>query len=234
MKATRFLAVGGAAMLALAIVGPVAAQDESPAAASKDPGAAAGAKLFVNMKGPSAGNPFWALVEQGAVQAGADYGVDVQVVAPSAESDIPGQIALIEDNTAQGAAGMAIAVTDAVALNPAIQAAMDQGVKVVWVDSGGDNEGVTYIGTDNAVGAALAGQYLCDNLEPGSKVAILQGLITTTTGMARADGSKAAVTELRPGPRHGSARQLGPRPGSRGHRGHHHPAPGPGRHLRQQ
>ena len=82
MKATRFLAVGGAAMLALAIVGPVAAQDESPAAASKDPGAAAGAKLFVNMKGPSAGNPFWALVEQGAVQAGADYGVDVQVVAP--------------------------------------------------------------------------------------------------------------------------------------------------------
>ncbi len=195
MKATRFLAVGGAAMLALAIVGPVAAQDESPAAASKDPGAAAGAKLFVNMKGPSAGNPFWALVEQGAVQAGVDYGVDVQVVAPSAESDIPGQIALIEDNTAQGAAGMAIAVTDAVALNPAIQAAMDQGVKVVWVDSGGDNEGVTYIGTDNAVGAALAGKYLCDTLEPGSKVAILQGLITTTTGMARADGSKAAVTE---------------------------------------
>ena len=188
MKTTRFLAVGGAAMLALAVVGPVAAQD-----ATKDPGAAAGAKLFVNMKGPSAGNPFWALVEQGAVQAGVDYGVDVQVVAPSAESDIPGQIALIEDNTAQGAAGMAIAVTDAVALNPAIQAAMDQGVKVVWVDSGGDNEGVTYIGTDNAVGAALAGQYLCDNLEPGSKVAILQGLITTTTGQARADGSKQAV-----------------------------------------
>jgi ABC-type sugar transport system substrate-binding protein len=193
MKDTRFLALGGAAILALAVVGPVAAQDESPAAASKDPGAAAGAKLFVNMKGPSAGNPFWALVEQGAMQAGADYGVDVQVVAPSAESDIPGQIALIEDNTAQGAAGMAIAVTDAVALHPAIQAAMDAGVKVVWVDSGGDNEGVTYIGTDNAVGAALAGQYLCDNLEPGSKVAILQGLITTTTGQARAEGSKAAV-----------------------------------------
>jgi ribose transport system substrate-binding protein len=188
MKATRFIAVAGAGLLALAIVGPAAAQD-----AAKDPGAAAGAKLFVNMKGPSAGNPFWALVEQGAVQAGTDYGVDVTVVAPSAESDIPGQIALIEDNAAQGAAGMAIAVTDAVALNPAIQAAMDAGVKVVWIDSGGNNEGVTYIGTDNAVGAALAGQYLCDNLPAGSKVAILQGLITTTTGQARAEGSKQAV-----------------------------------------
>jgi ABC-type sugar transport system substrate-binding protein len=195
MKATRFLAVGGAALLSLAVVGPVMAQSESPAAAGKDPGAAAGAKLFVNMKGPSSGNPFWALVEQGAKQAGTDYGVDVQVVAPPAESDIPGQIALVEDNTAQGAAGMAIAVTDAVALHPAIQAAIDAGVKVVWVDSGGDNEGVTYIGTDNAVGAALAGKYLCDNLPKGSKVAILQGLITTTTGQARAEGSKKAVTD---------------------------------------
>jgi ABC-type sugar transport system substrate-binding protein len=193
MKATRFLAVTGAGLLALAVVGPVTAQDASPAAAAKDPGAAAGAKLFVNMKGPSAGNPFWALVEQGAVQAGLDYGVDVQVVAPPSESDIPGQIALVEDNTAQGAAGMAIAVTDAVALNPVIQAAIDQGVKVVWIDSGGNNEGVTYIGTDNAVGAAMAGQYLCDNLEAGAKVAILQGLITTTTGQARAEGSKQAI-----------------------------------------
>jgi ribose transport system substrate-binding protein len=188
MKATRFIAAGGAALLALSAVAPVVAQDEM-----KDPGAAAGAKLYVNMKGPSSGNPFWALVEQGAVQAGADYGVEVNVVAPAAESDIPGQIALIEDNAAAGATGMAIAVTDPAALGPAIQAVIDQGVKVVWVDAAGSNEGITYIGTDNAVGAALAGQYLCDNLEPGSKVAILQGIITTTTGQARAEGSAEAV-----------------------------------------
>jgi ribose transport system substrate-binding protein len=200
MRKSAFIALPGAALLALAGVAGVAAQDASPAAEmaspaaeAKDPGAAAGATLYVNMKGPSAGNPFWALVEQGALQAGADYGVDVQVVAPPSESDIPGQIALVEDNAAQGAAGMAIAVTDAVALNPAIQAAIDAGVKVVWIDSGGNNEGVTYIGTDNAVGASLAGQYLCDNVPEGGKVAILQGLITTTTGQARAEGSKAAV-----------------------------------------
>jgi ribose transport system substrate-binding protein len=188
MRKSTLFAASTAALLTMAVAGPAAAQD-----AAKDPGAAAGAKIFVNMKGPSAGNPFWALVEQGAVQAGTDYGVDVQVVAPPSESDIPGQISLVEDNAAQGAAGMAIAVTDAVALHPAIQAAIDQGVKVVWIDSGGDNEGITYIGTDNAVGASLAGQYLCDNVPAGGKVAILQGLITTTTGQARAEGSKSAV-----------------------------------------
>ena len=187
MSKSRFFALSGALALVLASVVSVAAQE------AKDPGAAAGAKIFVNMKGPSAGNQFWALVEQGANQAGADYGVDVQVVAPPVESDIPGQIALVEDTAAQGATGMAIAVTDAVALHPSIQAAIDAGVKVVWIDSGGDNEGVSYIGTDNAIGAGLAGQYLCDNVPAGGKVAILQGLITTTTGQARAAGSKAAV-----------------------------------------
>jgi ribose transport system substrate-binding protein len=197
MKTTRFLGVGGAALLTLAAVAPVAAQDESAAASmaagGKDPGAAAGATLIVNMKGPSAGNPFWALVEQGAMQAGADYGVTVQVVAPPSESDTPAQIALIEDTAAAGAAGMAIAVTDAEALNPAIQAVIDSGVPVVWIDSGGNNEGVTYIGTDNAVGAQLAGQYLCDNVAEGGKVAILQGIMVTTTGQARAEGSKSAI-----------------------------------------
>lgn len=194
MKTTRFLGVGGAALLALAAVAPVAAQDESAApAGGKDPGAAAGATLIVNMKGPSAGNPFWALVEQGAMQAGTDYGVTVQVVAPPSESDTPAQIALIEDTAAAGAAGMAIAVTDAEALNPAIQAVIDSGVPVVWIDSGGNNEGVTYIGTDNAVGAKLAGEYLCQTVAEGGKVAILQGIMVTTTGQARAEGSKSAI-----------------------------------------
>jgi ribose transport system substrate-binding protein len=197
MKSSRFIGMSGAALLALATVAPVAGQDATPAASeaamAKDPGAAAGATLIVNMKGPSSGNPFWALVEEGALQAGTDYGVTVQVVAPPSESDTPSQIALIEDTAAAGAAGMAIAVTDAEALNPAIQTVIDSGVPVVWIDSGGNNEGVTYIGTDNAVGAQLAGEFLCQNVAEGGKVAILQGIMVTTTGQARAEGSKAAV-----------------------------------------
>jgi ribose transport system substrate-binding protein len=37
--------------------------------------------------------------------------------------------------------------------------------------------------------------YLCKNLEQGSKVAILQGIVTQSTGKARADGAKAGLTE---------------------------------------
>ncbi len=100
----------------------------------------------------------------------------------------------MEDAVTQGAAGIAVAPTDPAALAPSIQAALDAGVKVVFVDTKGSNEGVTYIGTDNEVGAALAGKYLCDNVPAGGKVAIIQGVITTSTGKARADGAHNAVT----------------------------------------
>jgi ribose transport system substrate-binding protein len=161
----------------------------------KDPGAAKDAKLYVNMKGPGAGNPFWAAVEAGAVQAGVDYGVSVTVLAPPTESDVAAQIAQMEDAVTQGAAGIALAPTDPAALAPAVDAAIAAGTKILFVDSNGSNEGVTFIGTNNEVGAALAGQYLCDNVAEGAKVAILQGIITTTTGQARADGARAAVTD---------------------------------------
>lgn len=190
MKTARFLGLAAAGILAVSAVGPVVAQDET-----KDPGAAAEAKLFVNMKGPGAGNPFWAAVEAGAVAAGAEYGVDVTVLAPPTESDVTAQIAQMEDAVTQGAAGIALAPTDPEALAPAVDAALQAGVQVVFVDSNGSNEGVTFIGTNNEVGAALAGQYLCDNVAEGGKVAILQGIISTSTGIARADGGRAAVTE---------------------------------------
>jgi ABC-type sugar transport system substrate-binding protein len=187
MKSTKFVTLAAAGMLALAAT-PVAAQDEA-----MDPGAAADAKLFMNMKGPGAGNPFWAAVEAGAVQAGIDYGVDLVVLAPPTESDVTAQIAQVEDAVVQGAAGIAIAPTDPEALGPALDEAIAAGVNVVFVDSNGNNEGVTFIGTDNQAGAALAGQYLCDNVAEGGKVALLQGIISTTTGQLRATGGAEAL-----------------------------------------
>lgn len=194
MKTSRFLGFTGAAVLAVAIVGPAGAQSPSASIEVMDPGAAAGAKLIVNMKGPGGGNPFWAAVEKGARETGAAWGVDLTVEAPPVESDVQSQISQIEDAITKGAKGIAIAPTDPAALAPVLQQAMDAGVKVVFIDTKGSNEGVTFIGTDNAAGAALAAQYLCDNLTAGDKVAILQGLITQSTGQARYEGSKAGVT----------------------------------------
>jgi ribose transport system substrate-binding protein len=149
--------------------------------------------LIVNMKGPGGGNPFWAAVQEGAETAGQEMGVTVTVMSPPQESDVAAQVSQIEDAISQGVDGIALAPTDPAALEPVVQQALDADIAVVFIDTQGSNEGVTFIGTDNEAGAALAGQYLCDEVPEGGKVAILQGIITQSTGMARADGAKEAV-----------------------------------------
>jgi ribose transport system substrate-binding protein len=193
MRQTRLFGLTAALAIAIAACGPGAVQSTPPAASPTSPGATA-VKILVDMKGPGGGNPFWAAVEKGAKEAGTSMAVDVTVLAPPAESDVPAQIAQIEDAITQGVTGIALAPTDPAALEPVVQQALDKGIKVVFIDTKGENAGVTFIGTNNEVGAGLAGKYLCDNLKPGDKVAILQGIITQSTGKARAEGSKAAVT----------------------------------------
>jgi ABC-type sugar transport system substrate-binding protein len=174
-----------------AAAAPAATTAAAPASGPKEP---KDIKILVDMKGPGGGNPFWAAVEKGATAAGQALGVQLTVLAPPQESDVPAQIAQIEDAVAKGVDGIAIAPTDPAALAPVLQKAIDAGVKVVFIDTKGQNEGVTFIGTNNEAGAKLAGDYMCKTLKPGDKVAILQGIITQSTGKARADGAKAGLS----------------------------------------
>src|SRR5262245_27782535 len=103
MKPIRLFGTMAAVALTIAVVVPVSGQSPatSPEASaggaapealpSLDVGAAAGANLIVNMKGPGGGNPFWAAVQAGAEEAGAGYGVNVSVISPPAESDVQAQ-----------------------------------------------------------------------------------------------------------------------------------------------
>jgi ribose transport system substrate-binding protein len=150
--------------------------------------------IMLSTKGPGAGNPFWASVEQGAKDAAAELGVNLVILSPPQESDVMAQVAQIEDQIAKGVDGIAIAPTDPNAVAPILDDAMAAGVPVVYIDTNGINDGVTFIGTNNINGAALAAQYICDNIPSGSDVAILQGMITQTTGQHRAEGSNKGLT----------------------------------------
>lgn len=145
------------------------------------------------MKGPGAGNPFWAAVEAGAKAKGEELGAEVVVVAPPAETDVQAQVTQVEDLIAQGMEGIALAPTDPGALAPVVDAAQAAGIPVVFVDTLGSNEGITFIGTNNEVGAALAAQYMCENLPEGAEVAILQGVMAHSTAQFRANGAKSGL-----------------------------------------
>jgi len=150
--------------------------------------------VAVVLKAPGSRNPFWAAMQAGAEAKGKELGVNVVVVAPPRESDVQGQIVRVEDQLAKKVAAIAIAPTDPIALAPVLEQARKQGVGVVFIDTQGSNPGITFIGTNNEVGAALAADYICKNVPKGSEVAILLGIITQSTAQAREQGSKKGLT----------------------------------------
>lgn len=150
---------------------------------------------IVNMKGPAAGNPYWAAFDQGAKAEGARLGVTVKVVSPPSETDVQSQINQIEDAVASKVTGIALAPTDPNALAPAVEQARAAGVKVVFVDGAGTNKDVPFIGTNNLEGGKLGGKFMCQKLARGSEVAILQGVMSTSNGADRYNGAKQALEE---------------------------------------
>lgn len=157
-------------------------------------GAMAQTSFAVVMSDSGSVNPFWAAVAKGAEEQGAKLGIPVAVLAPAGgETDVAGQIAIVEDQLAKGISGIAIAPADQSALVPVLQRAIDQGVKVIFIDKKAEIEGISYIGTDNVPAAKLGASYVCDNVESGSEVAILHGTLTNTTGQARFDGAEEAL-----------------------------------------
>ncbi|WP_421723423.1 sugar ABC transporter substrate-binding protein [Bauldia sp.] len=149
--------------------------------------------VLLSMKGPGAGNPFWAAVEAGARAKADELGVELVVLSPPVESDVQSQIAQVEDQLVKNIDALVIAPTDPNAVSPIVQQTIAEGVGVVFIDTKGIDEGVTFIGTNNSVGAALGAEYICLNVESGSDVAILQGIITQSTGKDRADGAHAGL-----------------------------------------
>lgn len=104
---------------------------------------------------------------------------DATVTTGTGESatDDAGQIDHIESMVTQGVKGIAITPTSP-AVIPALDAAVEQGVKVVLVDNDlpdWDKKSAV-VSTDNFKGGQLAGQYIADQLDEGATLAVLEGV----------------------------------------------------------
>lgn len=104
------------------------------------------------------GNQYWSVLQAGAEQAGKDLGCNVVVVGTALESDIEGQLTLLQNAVSAQADGIVIAPLDSVSLDAPITEAYNSGIPVVLVD--------TVIKSDNYSAA-----YLTDNVEAGRAAA---------------------------------------------------------------
>ncbi|MQM27358.1 ABC transporter substrate-binding protein [Glycomyces albidus] len=138
------------------------------------------------------GHEFWSTVRAGA-ECAAELAGDVTVNwdGVSAETDVEGQVNLIQNFVTQDVDGIVYAATDSAALAPATQSALDAGVPVAMIDSGTDPQPdeVPLYATDNRAGAVEAANLLAEALGEGEHdVALIEFQPGSQTNTERVEG----------------------------------------------
>lgn len=145
----------------------------------------------------SVGLDYWTKVHQGATCAARQLpGVQVTWNGVTAETDVVGQLNLLNNYIAQGVNGLVYAATDATAMNEVSNGATKAGIKVVSIDSGTTPQpkNVPLIATNNITGAKMAADHLAKAIGPaGGKIAIIAFHAGTQTNDQRVQGFESEL-----------------------------------------
>ena len=147
---------------------------------------------------------YWQIVLAGARKAGKDLGVNVPELGAQSESDINGQISILENAVAGNPGAIVISPTQFQALGKPIDAAAKK-VKIIGIDSAADSKAFTsFLTTDNVQGGRIAADGLADSIK--AKYGKAEGniaLITSLPGVGsldqRAKGFKEEIAAKFPG-----------------------------------
>jgi len=147
---------------------------------------------------------FWQIVLAGARKAGQDLNVNVPELGAQSESDINGQISILENAVSGNPAAIVIAPTQFAALGKPIDEAAKQ-VKIIGIDSAADSKAfVSFLTTDNVQGGRVAADGLGEAIK--AKYGNAEGdvaLITSIPGVGsldqRAKGFKEEIAAKYPG-----------------------------------
>lgn len=180
------LAVGGALLLAALAPGS-AEEDELP-------------EIALVMK--SLANEFFLTMEQEARLHNEVSGTPYRLITNGIrnESDISGQVRIVENMIAQNVDAIIIAPADSRALIPVCELAIRQGIVVINIDNRFDAQtlaekglSIPFVGPDNREGARKVGAYLAGHLSPGDGAVIIEGIPTAHNSQERSRGFQEAL-----------------------------------------
>ena len=118
----------------------------------------------------------------------------------SDETNVAGQVDLLDNYIGQGVNGLVYAATDSTALVDITERASGAGIKVINIDSGTDPQpkGVPLLATNNTKGALLAADALAKAVgSKGGKVAIVAFHAGSQTNDQRVNGFKKGSRSTR-------------------------------------
>jgi simple sugar transport system substrate-binding protein len=156
----RLLAIAVAVPLFLAAA--CTTDSSSDGGDSGDGGGGGSADLsFAVITHGSAGDAFWDVVQNGAEAAGEDLGISVDY---QSDGDPQRQAQLIDAAVNQGVDGIVVSMANPDALQDSVEAAVDAGIPVVTINSGGERSAefgaIGHVGQDEAIAGQGAGRQL--------------------------------------------------------------------------
>ncbi len=147
------------------------------------------------------GSSYWDVVQQGA-QCAASKMQNVSIVwdGTTAETDVSGQITLLQNYITQKPNGIIYAATDAKALVQISTQATQQGIPVENIDSGTNPQpsNVPLFATDNTASAAKAADLLGTALNGTGDIAVIEFVKGSATNDQRVNGFKTELASKYP------------------------------------
>lgn len=141
-------------------------------------------------------SPYWKYVEAGAKDAAKELGVKIQIIGPSAESQVIEQVNMLEDQISQSPGAIVVSPSQPETVVPVLENAANANIPVLLVDTDAEFEGKTsFIGTENYDAGQEGGKLLASMLEEGDKVVLIAGALGNTATDSRIKGAKDALIE---------------------------------------
>lgn len=188
------LASAAAVLLLASGCGEVTVQGSGPGG---DPNVKSSGPITIAVVPKAVGFDFWDSVRKGAECAASKMtDVKVQWDGVAAETDVTGQVNLLQNFLTRQVDGLVYAATDAKVLAQVTQDAQSRNVPVINIDSGTNPQpdNVPVFATDNVAAARKAADLLADALGPGDhKVAFIPFQPGTVTNDQRTRGFKEGL-----------------------------------------
>jgi ribose transport system substrate-binding protein len=141
---------------------------------------------------------YWQTVLAGARKAGQDFGVNIAELGTRSESDVNGQISILENAVASNPAAVVVAPAQFAALGRPIDDAAKK-AKIIGIDSAADSRALTsMLATDSLQAGRIAADILAERIQKTyadaeGDVALITALPGTGAPDRRAEGFKAQI-----------------------------------------
>lgn len=140
---------------------------------------------------------FFLTIKAGAEKAGKELSVQILWRGPESETDVAGQIAIVENFIAQRVDAIVLAPCERKALVPVVRKAQQKGIPVIIVDSALEpNIADSFIATDNFKGGYIAGETLAKLMGGAGKVGIVQAIPGAASVQEREQGFREALKKF--------------------------------------